>query len=1259
MQFSEKNLPLQPVTQAEFERFTEALELYFEKIDAGGNEEDLKNNLAQFFNHIFEGKNEVSSQGIKGGSGIDMVIYLGKTRKSKAGVHIEVKSPANTSEMISPDKLNRKAFHESVLYFLFDKIKNKNNESKYIVITNLEAFYIFDAQEFTRLFIRDNKSYSNEFEAWKNGQRNDVTTKHMYEFIAEKMTQSDKQISGYHIQLNEYRRHLHTLRDKPDDFEARNRLAQLCHIFSPQFLLKQIDTNDSNTLNKDFYHELLHIMGLKEVKEKGKKLIKRKPEAAREHASMLENTISEIRAERITSDEDEQFDIALELCLTWVNRILFLKLLESQLYQYNNENDDYKFLTHKKIQNYDQLKTLFFQVLAIQIQDREAHIKKQYNHIPYLNSSLFDPTPTERKTVQISGLKSHYQLSIHPKTQLQDRFADGKCPTLEYFLRFLDAYDFGAVGKQELIREERKPLINAAVLGLIFEKINGYKEGSFYTPGFVTMYMCRETIQRAVLQKINNQLDLNCPDFESLPMYITPDQKHAANDTINSLTLCDPAVGSGHFLVSALNEIIAVKAELGLLFYKEPDTKNSTKYKNTRKPFTGTVQVENDELSILDEKGLPFAYAFNEKDKPIPNLQKIQEMLFVEKQTIIENCLFGVDINPNSVKICQLRLWIELLKNAFYTEQSNYQHLETLPNIDINIKCGNSLISRFPLDENLNDVFKKQKYNIQTYKNTVAAYRATRDGDMKQQLQTFLDDIKDQFQTTLASRDPLRKRMSKLRGEILLLENPDLFTNGKPRKPNGIGKKKKELAELEQQKQDIESNKLYQDAFEWRFEFPEVLDANGEFVGFDLIIGNPPYIRQEEIKELKPHLEKRYATYQGTADIFVYFYELGLNNLNKDGIFSFITANKWMRADYGKNLRKWLKNKEIVKIIDFGDLPVFEEATTYPSIIIIKNQPPQTDTRACNVHTLDFKNLHKYIAKKGFNIKAKQLHDDSWILIEEKVFNLLEKIKDGKKTLGEYVDDKIFRGVLTGLNEAFVIDEKTKNRLIKADEKSAEIIKPFLAGRDIKRYRQPQPDKYLILFPKGITKSWFGDLSENKAFKQLKLKYPSICNFLNQFKNKAKIRLDKGDYWWELRACDYYEEFEKVKVVYPNICKRPEFSIDENSNYVNQRCYMISNGNKNLIGLLNSRLYYFLFENILPKLRGGFYEPSYKYFKDFPVVECSENQQLTQKVTQILTLKREDAQADTSTLEAEIDQMVYELYGLTKKEIKIIEAATK
>jgi len=1194
MQFNKKKLPLQPVTETEFERFTEALNTYFEKTDAGGNEEDLKNNLSQFFNHIFQGKNEVSSQGIKGGSGIDMVIYLGKTRKSKAGVHIEVKAPTNTSEMISPENLNRKAFHESVLYFLYDKIENKNNESKHIIISNLEEFFIFDAQEFTRLFIRDNKMYSNEFEAWKNGQRNDTTTKHIYEFIAEKMTQSDKQISGYHIKLNDYRKHLNTLDDKPNDFEARNRLAQLCHIFSPQFLLKQIDTNDSNTLNKDFYHELLHIIGLKEVKVKGKKLIQRKPEAEREHASMLENTISELdeilskfdqRHQYGSTREEQQFGIALELCLTWVNRILFLKLLESQLYQYNNQNDDYKFLSHSKIQSYDQLKTLFFEVLAKLPKDRDSRIKEEYANIPYLNSSLFESTDLEYSTVRISGLKDHYQLSVHPKTKLQDRFADNKCPTLEYFLRFLDAYDFGAVGKQELIRDERKPLINAAVLGLIFEKINGYKEGSFYTPGFVTMYMCRETIRRAALQKINNQLAWNCKDLREVRDKIdSREDRKAVNETINTLTICDPAVGSGHFLVSALNEIIAIKAELRVIL----DSKGNRVYCR--------INIENDELQIKNENDLPFTYQLNSKSNIIQDKQIIQEAIFREKQTIIENCLFGVDINSNSVKICRLRLWIELLKNAFYTAESNYRNLETLPNIDINIKQGNSLISRFPLDENLNEVFKKQKYNIETYKNTVAAYRSTRDRDTKQQLQKFLDDIKDQFQTTLASRDPLRKRMSKLRGEILLLENPDLFTNGKTKpKPNGIDKKKKELAELEQQKQDIESNKIYQNAFEWRFEFPEVLDANGEYVGFDLIIGNPPYGRYIGMSDaVKEHLRKN-KLYGKTGDIAESFIRKVLMGLTtKNQLFSFIIPKGLSYVKAWRDIRLMLLQENFIcQAIDTSRS--FDEAAYEMMIIVVSSEnPKKIKTGFLSNEIEKFETIDKTLYNQ----------DIFFFGFPKGALKIEKKIQQNCETVDKYYNYWYGKGGMTP----------------KVNKKKIGL--KVLTGKEIQKFYVKQiPNKWYI------DKSLLNELDLNRANLK-KVVVQDIVAHITKPKPHIKLTatLDtKGQFCLNTLMC--FSEKSKLD-------------------------------NEFLVGLINSKFmsfyyYYFIFNQAIRTMH---FMPGYADRMPIPKKKFS-HLPISKKVTQILTLKREDPQADTSTLEAEIDRIVYDLYGLTKKEIKIIESA--
>src|SRR6185312_14975886 len=266
----------------------------------------------------------------------------------------------------------------------------------------------------------------------------------------------------------------------------------------------------------------------------------------------------------------------------------------------------------------------------------------------------------------------------------------------------------------EEIQEDNKTLINASVLGLIFEKINGYKDGSFFTPGFITMYMCRETIRRAVVQKFNEAKEWDLKEYSEL--YNKIQDKREANVIVNSLKICDPAVGSGHFLVSALNELIAIKSDLQILADGEGRTLRDY-----------TVEVVNDELIVTDDSGDIFEYRPNNKES-----QRVQETLFHEKQTLIENCLFGVDINPNSVKICRLRLWIELLKNAYY--KADTKELETLPNIDINIKTGNSLISRFALDADLSQALRNTKWNINDYKIAVGAYKNATDKEAKREL---------------------------------------------------------------------------------------------------------------------------------------------------------------------------------------------------------------------------------------------------------------------------------------------------------------------------------------------------------------------------------------------------------------------------------------------------------------------------------------------------------------------------------------------
>ncbi|WP_287075699.1 hypothetical protein [Microcystis sp. M_QC_C_20170808_M3Col] len=495
------------------------------------------------------------------------------------------------------------------------------------------------------------------------------------------------------------REYTQTIRDD------EHNLISLYKIFSPEHLLKLPFANDSNSLDKNFYSELLHIIGLTEIKEGGKKLIQRLQPAARQPGSLLENAISQVESlDKISrlpnpeefgeTEEERLFNIGLELGITWINRILFLKLLEAQIIRYHRGDKSLGFLNLSKIADFDDLNRLFFSVLAKKQSERSKDIQNIYTQVPYLNSSLFEPTELEQSTIVISNLRSE-NLEIFVGTVLKDsqgKKRTGEINALAYLFEFLNAYDFSSEGG-EAIQEDNKTLINASVLGLIFEKINGYKDGSFFTPGFITMYMCRETIRRAVIEKFNQSQGWDCQTIEDV--YNRIKDKTAANAIINSLKICDPAVGSGHFLVSALNEIIAIKSELQILVDKEGKTLRDYR-----------VEVVNDELIVTDDDGNIFEYNPRNRES-----QRVQETLFQEKQRLIEGCLFGVDINPNSVKICRLRLWIELLKNAYYKADNE---LETLPNIDINIKVGNSLISRFGLSNDLQVFSRKSRLSIES-----------------------------------------------------------------------------------------------------------------------------------------------------------------------------------------------------------------------------------------------------------------------------------------------------------------------------------------------------------------------------------------------------------------------------------------------------------------------------------------------------------------------------------------------------------------
>ncbi|WP_434086530.1 TaqI-like C-terminal specificity domain-containing protein [Pontibacter populi] len=350
-----------------------------------------------------------------------------------------------------------------------------------------------------------------------------------------------------------------------------------------------------------------------------------------------------------------------------------------------------------------------------------------------------------------------------------------------------------------------------------------------------------------------------------------------------------------------------------------------------------------------------------------------------------------------------------------------------------------------------------------------------------------------------------------------------------------------------------------------------------------------------------------------------------------------------------------------MELLDFGDLPVFEEATTYPLIVSVTKQQPELNYRfkAVTINTLQFeKSLTNYVAENAFDVQADLLPASGWTLSNSIAQQLLEKLKNTGTPLGEYVDGKIYRGVLTGLNEAFVIDEATAERLIDEDERSARVIKRFIAGRDVKRYQKPKVDKYLILFPAGFTYERMED-SELEPWEWIKENYTSLANFLAPHEEKAKKRADKGNFWWELRACAYYHEFQKNKILFQEIATFQAFTWDEVGAYSNNKTFIIPNADLYLLGLLNSKVTWYFINQIASKLQGGALAMQTPYTFQIPIVSGDEETKatITSLVEQILTIKQADAAANTSRLEAEIDVLVYRLYNLTYDEVLLVDPA--
>lgn len=685
--------------------------------------------------------------------------------------------------------------------------------------------------------------------------------------------------------------------------------------------------------------------------------------------------------------------------------------------------------------------------------------------------------------------------------------------------------------------------------------------------------------------------------------------------------------------MSVLNEIIRTKYDLGILL--------DCNDKRIKKQ-DWSIEITNDELIVSDADGEPFVYIPGNSES-----QRIQEALFNEKRRIIENCLFGVDLNPNAVNICRLRLWIELLKNAYYTKDSGYTDLETLPNIDINIKVGNSLIHRFDLKQDISEILKKTGISISQYKDAVTRYKNAHSKDEKRELEDMISTIKSTLRTQISLYDPKILRKIQLEKELNNLLAPQLFESSKKEKAQREKQTKAlktRINKLNDEIEGIRNNKMFVGAFEWRIEFPEILDDTGCFIGFDCIIGNPPYIQLQKMGTDADALQKMgYKTYERTGDIYCLFYEMGMELLKPNAMLSFITSNKWMKAGYGQSLRNHISsNYDPIQLIDFANNKIFDSATVLVNILSIIKRGNLGKTKACSIEdNFDITKLSDYVETHIVN--SILASSGSWSILSDIEKSIKAKIEAVGTPLKDW-DVHINYGIKTGCNDAFIVDSVKRNEILnnciteEERQKTAEIIRPILRGRDVCRYGYEWANLWIINTHNGIK----GDLERIRIED-----YPAIKQHLDKYWDKIEPRADQGDTAYNLRNCAYLDEFSKPKIVWGNLNTFGSYAIAPENMFINAPACMIVPGNTYLLAVLNSKIADYYLRTLGVVRNGGFFEYKPMFVEQIPIPKIT-----TEKAKQIDNILSSSLSMEDK--DVKIEEIIEGIYGLSREEITFL-----
>jgi type I restriction-modification system DNA methylase subunit len=965
-------------------------------------------------------------------------------------------------------------------------------------------------------------------------------------------------------------------RTSPTPYDRDRLEAIAARDLDPQSLYKaQCEAFDVEKLTKDFYK------GYKEIFEQVQQSVRaHNPHAYFEDASRLHQFSQRL--------------LGRVMFLYFLQKKEFLagdrKFLNTQYDRLKSDSEDADFYT--KV-----LEPLFFEMLN----KERPNSQSQWGQIPYLNGGLFDRDYGD-EVIDATGWQTPETITL-PNSLFDPSAEKG-------VLKFFNSYNFTV---SENVQGDEDVAVDPEMLGKVFENMLAADErgqsGTFYTPRGIVHFMCVESLSRYLADESGVDLEVvkqlaeyetELPDAD-LKKLLTKDQMKKLKQALETVKVCDPAVGSGAFPLGMMQVILSVRQAIA--------------------QRESGVAIQRGSLTMSKWK-----------------------------RDIIANNLYGVDIKPEAIEIAKLRMWLSMVVDI-----PTVDDVEPLPNLDYKLMAGNSLISTIAGEHLIPDPTKTQQGML-----NVTPIQAA--------IQPLLDLQHQYFESHADERKELSKQIREAEANVFRVAIGDCrqYWQGEQRKLEQDIKRVNKASAIQVKKQQAIEGKLKEldgveidvkrglrslDFFQWHLNFNDVFREKG---GFDVVIGNPPYVRQEQIKALKPALQAEYECYTGTADLFVYFFERGFRLLKPNGNLTYICSNKFMRSGYGEKLRKFLSSEgSIQHLIDFGDAPVFE-AIAYPSILQVARTVPK-DHQVRSLTWDAEKSVNEFASvfrSSSFLITQKELTSDGWRLEFPATLRLIEKLK-AAGSLDEYIDGKFYRGIITGLNEAYVIDRVTRDELISEHPSSAEVLKPFLRGKNVKRWRLNATDEYLIKIESSDNRkhSWTGHL-ERDAERIFAQTYPAIHARFNTFRNALIERDDQGKYFWELRSCKYWDDFEKPKIIYPDIYEHQSFTVDTSGFYSGNTCYFIPAHQLWLCGFLNSWVVEWLYSRLSNKVRGGYLRAFTDCMKQIPIPEASstDRQAISALVQKCLDAKGQNV----AEWEAEINDRVAHLYGLTPEEIKII-----